>query len=86
MIIVVDSLEQAPEVMLALEGATQGALQEAYATREDQGLTGGSPNTDQVMGEAFSEAAVDLAFLARLAKVSLNKARMPERIVLSSYV
>ena len=85
-VIVVDSPERAPDSMLALEGAAQGALQEACATLEDRALAGGSPNTDQVVVEAPSEAATDPLFLARLAMVDPRKARMPDRIVLRSFV
>ena len=70
--------------MLALEGTTQGALQEACATLKDQAPPGGSPKANQVVGEALSEVAVNPAFLARLAKVSPSRARIPEKIVLSS--
>ena len=85
-IIAVDSSERALEDMLALEGVAQGALQEACATLEDQAQAGGSPNTDQVVGEAPLEAAADLSFMARLAMVGPRRARMLDSIVLSFFV
>ena len=85
-VIVVDSPEQAPKGMLALGGSAQGALNDASAILEDRAPAGGSPNADQVLGEAHSEVVTDQAFLARLTIISLHKARMVDRIVLSSYV
>ena len=38
------------------------------------------------MREDLSEAATNPAFLARLAKAGPHRARIPKRIVLSSYV
>ena len=42
--------------------------------------------TAQVVGEAPSEVTADLAFLARLVMAGPHRMRMPNRIVLSSYV
>ena len=53
---------------------------------ENRALVEGSSNVDQVVGEAPSEVVVDPTFLARLAKVDPRRARMPNRIVLSSFV
>ena len=85
MVIAMDSPERAPDSVPALEGSTQVALKEAFTTLEDRALAGGSPDVDQVLGEAPSEMASDLAFLARLTMVRPCKARMVDRMVLSSY-
>ena len=45
-VIVADSPEQAPDVMLALKGVAQGALQKACATLEDQAPPEGSPKAN----------------------------------------
>ena len=85
-VIDVDSPERAPDDLLAMRGFAQGALNEASITLEDLAPVGGSPNADQVLGEAHSEAATDRAFLARLAMAGPRMARMVDRMVLSSYV
>ena len=81
-----DSPKRTPDDVLAFEGSAQGALKEASTTLDDRAPIGESPNLNQVLGEAPSEAAVDLSFLARLAMVGQRKARMVDRMVLSSYV
>ena len=81
-----DSPERTPDDVLALEGSAQGVLKEASTTLEDRAPIGGSPNLNQVLGEAPSEATVDRAFLARLAMADQRRARMVDRTVLSSYV
>ena len=85
-VITVDSPERTPDGMLALESATQGALQEACTKLEDQALTRGSHNPDQVMGEAHLEAAADPSFLARLTIASSHMGRISNKIMLSSFV
>ena len=45
-VIEVDSLEPAPDGLLALGGFAQGALNEASATLADLALVGGFPNAD----------------------------------------
>ena len=81
-----DSLEQTPNDMLDLEGSALDALKEAFATLEDQAPVRGSPNANQVLGEAPSEAAFDQVFLDKLAIASPRRVRMVDRMVLSSYV
>ena len=75
-VITVDSLERASDALSALEGASQDASKEAYALLEDVVPTGGSPNADGVVGEAPSEIAVGLSFLARLANAGPCRPRM----------
>ena len=68
-VITMDSLEQASNALLTLEGASQDASKEACALLEDGVPAGGLPNADGVMGEAPSKIAVGLSFSARLANV-----------------
>ena len=82
----VDSLEQAPEGMLALEDSDLDALKEASVTLENRALIEGSPNTDHFLGETLSKVAADRTFLARLAMAGPRRARMVDMMVLSSYV
>ena len=81
-----DYPEKAPDSMLALEGAAQGALKEACATLEDITPTKGSHIVDQVVWGAPSEVATDPSFLTRLAMAGPRRAKMLDRIVLSSFV
>ena len=46
----------------------------------------GSPNANGVMGEAPSEIVVGPLFTARLAHSSPHKRRLPNRLMLGSYV
>ena len=46
----------------------------------------GSPNADGVMGKALSEIVVGPLFTARLAHSSPHKPRLPNRLMLGSYV
>ena len=81
-----DSPKRAPGGTLTLVGSAQGALTEACATLEGRAPVEGSLNANRAVGETSSEAAVDPAFLAQLAKAGPRKVRMPNRMVLSSYV
>ena len=63
-VITVDSLEQAYDVLLALEGTAQGVPGEACVSLEDEISVEGPPSADNVVDEApFVEiAAVPLLF------------------------
>ena len=74
-VIVVDSPEQVP-FGEPRPGCSSGGLCNA----------GGSYNANQVVVEAPSEVAADSSFLARLSMAGLRRARMSDRIVLSSFV
>ena len=85
-IISVDSPEQAFDALSALEGASQDASREACALLEDGVPTRGPPNADGVVGEAPSKIVVGPSFSARLSNVSPRRPRMPNRLMLSSYI
>ena len=53
---------------------------------KDRAPAEGSHNADQVVGKAPSKAAADSLFLARLDMVGPHRARMPDKILLSSFV
>ena len=63
---------------------------EACASLEDGALTGGPPNTNQVVIEAlFVEITVCLPLQARRSSLAISnarRARLPDRLVLGSYV
>ena len=50
--ITVESLEQALDALPTLDGATQDAFKEAYASLEDGAPVEGPPNADQYVSEA----------------------------------
>ena len=81
-----DSLEQASDALLPLEGASHDASREACALLEDGIPVGGPPNANGVVGEAPSEIAVGPSFLARLANTDPRRPRLPNRLMLGSYV
>ena len=81
-----NSPERAPDGMLALKDAAQRALKEACATLEDRAPTGGSLIANQFVGQAPPAVAAYLAFLVRLARVGPRRAKMLDKLVLSSYV
>ena len=89
-VITVDSSERAYDALPALEGAAQDASREACPSLEDGTLVGGPPNADQVVNEApFVGTTIGLPLLARrscLATFGARKARLPDRLVLGSYV
>ena len=89
-VIIADSLEQASNALSALEGATQDASKEAYASLEDGALAGGPPNAYQVVSEAPStETIVGSPLQARrssLTTFDACKARLLDRLVLGLYV
>ena len=72
--------------MLALEGSSQDVSKEAYASLEDGVPAGGPPNVDGVVGEAPSEIVVGSSFLARLANSGPRRPRLPDRLMLGSFV
>ena len=76
--------------MPALECATQDASKEACASLEDGVPAGGPPNVDEVISEAPStETTVGPPLMARrssLTTSSARKARLPDKLVLGSYV
>ena len=76
-VIVVNSLEQASNALLALEGAAQDASREACASLKDGVPVGGPRNVDRVVREAPLEVVVGPFFPARLVNVS------PLRLVLN---
>ena len=78
-----DSLEQAPDALLTLKGASQDAPKQACALLEDGVLVKGPPNVDGVVGEALLEIVVGSSFLARLANADPHRPRLPNRLVLS---
>ena len=59
---IIDSLEQASDALLALEGVSQDASKEACASLEDVVSAGGSPNVDGVVVEAPIEIAIRPSF------------------------
>ena len=73
-----------------MEGAAQDSSREAYVSLEDGALAGGPPNAYQVVSEAPStETIVGSPLQARrssLATFDARKARLPDRLVLGSYV
>ena len=89
-LIIADSPERASNALPALEGTAQDASREAYASLEDRALAGGPPNAYQVVSEAPStETIVFPSLLARrssLATFDARKVRLPDRMVLGSYV
>ena len=81
-----DSEEEAEESLVIIDmDSPKGALDGVLALK-DQAPTRGSPDANQVSREALSEAAEDWAFLANLAMVDSRRARMVNRMELSSYV
>ena len=80
------SLERAFDALPALEGASQDASREACASLEDGVPAEGPPNADGVMGESLSEIVVGPSFLARLANACPHRPRLPNRLMLGSYV
>ena len=89
-VITVDSPERASGALPALEGATQDASRETCASLEDGASVEGPSNANQVVSEAPSiKIVVGPSLLARrssLATFSARKARLPDSLVLGSYV
>ena len=85
-VITVDSLERAPDALLALEGTSHNASREACASLEDGVLTERPPNADGVMGEAPIEMGVGSSFSAMLANIGPCKPRPPNWLMLGIYV
>ena len=85
-----DSPERASDALPALEGATQDASRETCASLEDGASVGRPSNANQVVSEAPStKIVVGPSLLARrssLATSSAHKARLPDSLVLGSYV
>ena len=67
-------------------GTSQDASTEACASLEDGVLVGGPPNADGVVGEAPSEIVVGLSFSTRLANAGPRRPRLPNWLMLGSYV
>ena len=86
MVINVDSPDQAFDAQLALEGAPQDAPKEACAPPNDGILAGGSPRAKGVMVEAPLEVVAAPLFSTRLTSADPRRPRMPNRLLLSSYV
>ena len=86
----VDSLERAPNVLLALEGDARGASREACASLENGAPTRELPLADEVTNEALPiEKAGGLSPKARWPSLSLfgaRKTRPPDKLILGSYV
>ena len=53
-VIISDSPKRASNALPALEGVTQDASKESYASLEDVAPTGGPPSIDNVVGDALS--------------------------------
>ena len=85
--IIVDSLEQAPDALPALEGAAQDASKEDCASLEDRALSKGSPNVDQVVSEApTAEITIGPSLQARwssLVTPGTRRAKLPDRLMLA---
>ena len=84
------SPERASNSLSTLEGAAQDASKEACASLEDGALVGGPPNADQVVREApYVETIVSPLLQARRSNLIIpdaHKVRLPNRMVLGSYV
>ena len=81
-----DSPKRAFDALPALEGASYDASKEACASLEDGVSVRGPSNVDGVVGEAPSKIAVGPSFLARLANADPYRPRLPDRLMLGSYV
>ena len=71
---------------MALEGASQDDSREACASLEDGVPAGGPPNAVGVVEEAPLETIVRSSFSARLANASPRRLRLPDQLMLGSYV
>ena len=71
---------------LALEGASHDASREACASLEDGVPIRGPPNADGFVGEAPSKIVVGSSFSIKLANVGPSRPRLPNRLMLGSYV
>ena len=85
-VINVDSPDRAFDAQLALEGPPWDSFREACAPSEDGIPTGGSPGAEGVVAKASLEVVVAPLFSTRLASVGPCRSRMPDRLLLSSYV
>ena len=81
-----DSPERDSEAIPTLEGAAQEASREVSKVLEDGVPAKGPFDTDRVARETPSEIAGGPLFSARLANASPERARLPNRMVLGSYV
>ena len=81
-----DSLDRASDAQPALESAPQDAPREACALMEDGIPIGGSSGVEGVLAEAPLEVAAAPSFLTRLASAGPRRPRMPDRLLLSSYI
>ena len=85
-VINVESPNRAFGAELALEDAPLGASKEACVLSEGGILTGGSPGAKGAMVEASLEVVPTPLFLSRLVSVGPHRLRMPDQLLLSSYV
>ena len=81
-----DSLNRAFDAQPALEDAPQDTSKETCSPSEDGIPTGGSPSAEEVVVEAPLKVAAALSFSAKLTSVNPHKTRMPNWLLLSSYV
>ena len=85
-VIAVDSPERVSDALLALESTSQDTFREVCAFLEDGVPTGGPSNVVGVVGETLLEIVVGLSFSSKLANASPHRLRLPERLMLGSYV
>ena len=81
-----DSPDRAFDAQFALEGPPWDSFREACAPLEDGIQTGGSPGAEGVVAKASLEVVVGPSFSTRLASVGPRRPRMPDRLLLCSYV
>ena len=88
--ITVDSLERAPDALSTLEGTAQEASRESCASPDDETPAGGPPNANQVVSEApAAEITIGPPLQARRSNLTIpstRRARLPDRLMLGSYV
>ena len=71
---------------LGRHSTSQDASREAYASLEDGVPVEGPPNADELVRDASSETTVRSLFLARVANAGLSRPRLPNWLMLGSYV
>ena len=85
-----NSLERASDALPSLEGTAHEASKKACASLENEALAGGLPNVDQAVSEApFAETTIGPLLQdgrSNLVIPGARKARLPDRLMLSSYV
>ena len=69
-----------------MEGTSQDASREVYASLEDGVPVEGPPNADVLVGDASSEIVVKSLFVARVANAGPSRPRLPNWLMIGSYV